>query len=761
MVLVIVALATVIALAVGAVGSGIIKLPGGLPGATSPAATGLDCGSLPPPDPAASPLAIDEPNVPSGPVESPPPIDNLATPVTGTLTLGDSSPVQAISVGADGASTTVSASGQPWDGLKIDVPAGAWPGATLQITAQPITSSDFGDLVTPISPLYTISGAEGLAPLPVTLKIPAVIPDDSFAMGFFYDGAGHLEGMPLLAEDGTSVTIATEHFSSFFLSLVKKALLPATIDSGFRPGVDDWQFTNYGSFIARNGHCAGQVLTEAWYYIERRLKEGASPLYGLFDNNGSEKTPSLWQDDSDGYRLASVAHGQYQAYTQSGADTSKLDDFFYSWRGLGFDALQYDAFRYSIAVTGEPQLVSLSDAQNGNGHVMLAYRVARSAIFVADPNYPAAWRLIPFDGTSGKFGTYSSGASAISIAQGEEVSYTNFVYKAKSALVDWSTLAAAWAAFDAGTIGNGVFPDYKLMAYDAEHHVWNEFTDGYTTDRPALYVLVVGPAGVDFTGASAFRGTTQIGSGGGNQHLKYAFFAISLVPGDNDIGFAIYFSQQNWTHTQTNPPPSRQVQDWSYVDFVRRRISLGPAATDTPTPSQVSPTAATPSPPAGIGAWVLTGTEPTQSVNQPDGCYNSQQVTIGGLSATTSGKCTWTGPDVDVYQQSEHSWSAAPPPRLAPGETLQITATASVAGNFLTVNLSGWATTSVRVDLVPGGGPQQGSVSVQTSEGNSVSDASSFEVPAGSEGSGMVIGLEFSGIGGSGVTNYTYEWQGP
>ncbi len=743
MVLVIVALATVIVLAVGAVGSGIIKLPGALPGATSPADTGLALGSLPPPDPAASPLAIDEPNVPSGPVESPPPIDNLATPVTGTLTLGDSSPVQAISVGADGASTTVSASGQPWDGLKIDIPAGAWPGATLQLSAQPITSSSFGDLVTPISPLYTISGAEGMAPLPVTLKIPAVIPDDSFAMGFFYDDAGRLEGMPLLAEDGTSVTVATQHFSSWFASLVKKARLPATIDSGFRPGVDDWQFANYGSFIAKNGHCAGQVLTEAWYYIERRLKEGASPLYGLFDNNGSEKTPSLWQDDSDGYRLASVAHGQYQAYTQSGADTSKLDDFFYSWRGLGFDALQYDAFRYSIAVTGEPQLVSIGDAQDSHLHAILAYRVAPSGIFVADPNFPAAWRLIPFNATSGKFGTYSSGASATAIAQGDEVSYTNFAYKAKTAMVDWSTLAADWAAFDAGTIGNGVFPDYKVMAYDEEHRAWNELTDGYTTETPALWVAVVGPADVDFTGATAFRGTTKIGSGGGSQRLGNQALAISLVPGDNDVGFSIYFSQQNWTHTEA----SNQVRDWSYVDFARRRVTVGPMATATA---------------ATGGQWVLTSTERDSGPFASSYDKPGEKLTVDSSSGRIAVLYNYDGPPY-LHYESSVSWGP-PPASAAPGDTW--TSTLSAAGTCSGDINEVWAAgVSAWAEWTEAGqnqfyGPSEWDVTVTCSRGSG-SASLSWAFPAHGQFTGDALEISVSGGGSLAYDTwvYHYEWR--
>jgi len=38
------------------------------------------------------------------------------------------------------------------------------------------------------------------------------------------------------------------------------------IDSGFRPGIDDWEFTNYGSYITPDGECEGQSLTALWYY---------------------------------------------------------------------------------------------------------------------------------------------------------------------------------------------------------------------------------------------------------------------------------------------------------------------------------------------------------------------------------------------------------------------------------------------------------------------------------------------------------------
>jgi len=492
--------------------------------------------------------------------------------------------------------------------------------------------------VTPISPLYTISGAEGMAPTPVTLTIPATIPDDSFAMAFFYDGSGRLEGMPLLAEDGTSVTVATQHFSSLFASLVKKALLPKEIDSGFRPGKDDWQFVNRGSFVAPNGQCAGQVLTEAWYYLERQRKGTGSPLYGIFDNNGGQPTRSLWEDDSYGYRLASVAQHQYEANTGPGTP----DKFFRSWRGLGFDALQYDAFRYAIAVTGEPQLVSISDAQDENGHAILAYRVAPSVIFVADPNYPAGLKYIPFDNQSGKFGTLLSGENWNEIAKGNARTYTNFAYKAKTALVDWSALAADWAAFDAGTIGNGIFPAYALqaLAKDAQGgDVWEPLVDGYQTSEKQMTVRMLDPKATDYMYMAVYRGT--------DPNFQTSVSALSpdlqieLNDGDNPLGI---YEEGATPASPTDPVTTK------YVDFVRLNVIFDPAGS--------------PSPATG-GHWVLTTTTPLYGGAAKSWHNDFESLVVDSTNGRISSTWDTDGPPKEHVETSV-SWGT-PPPTSAPG----------------------------------------------------------------------------------------------
>ena len=170
----------------------------------------------------------------------------------------------------------------------------------------------------------------------------------------------------------------------------------------------------------------------------------------------------------------------------------------------------------------------------------------------------------------------------------------------------------------------------------------------------------------------------------------------------------------------------------------------------------------TPSAAAGTGAWVLKSTEPLKEVPDSEGdCYNSQEVTVGELSATTYARCTWPSPAVDVWSRSQHSWSAAPPARLVAGEQWQITSTTSVEGTYLSAALTGGGSSWVRIDLVPGGGPYPGAGWASATEENTPASAvSEFTIPTGGEGGLMLVALSFQGPGGAGRTTYTYEWEG-
>ena len=217
------------------------------------------------------------------------------------------------------------------------------------------------------------------------VRVPVKVAAGDFAMGFYYDSTTkQLEGMPLISTDADSVTVGTRHFSDFFISEISDTLLSGDIDSGFRPGVDDWQFTNRGSYIAQGGHCEGQSLTALWYYCIQ--PDGADArLYGRYDNNGDQPpTPGFWYDDSLGYRFASIVQSDIDADsfanqmwdTLAGGKALQQDENG-NWQtvdvpGIG-DQATWDLFAYAMEVTKEPQLVGLFSSAGG-GHAMIVYR---------------------------------------------------------------------------------------------------------------------------------------------------------------------------------------------------------------------------------------------------------------------------------------------------------------------------------------------------------------------------------------------------
>ena len=318
--------------------------------------------------------------------------------ITGDISVG--TVVQAVSQSVDtsGGYVAYSNEGNTLDGFVINVPANSYSdGLTFNVSYAPITSHTFGADINPISPMIYVDNGVDFSSQVMYVRVPVTVPDGYFAMGFIYDvQTGQLEGMPLVSTDSDSITIGTCHFSNFFISMILGASLKPDIDSEFRPGVDDWEFTNYGSYITRGGECEGQSLTALWYFCTQPDGNDLC-LYGRYDNNGNQPTtPNLWQDDSLGYRLCSVIQ------TDIGT-TENFDSFWDVMNGKTVklvnnkwalvdvpglsDETQWNLFAYSIQVTGEPQLVGLfSDA--GDGHAMICYRINQGNLYVADPNYP-------------------------------------------------------------------------------------------------------------------------------------------------------------------------------------------------------------------------------------------------------------------------------------------------------------------------------------------------------------------------------------
>jgi hypothetical protein len=414
-------------------------------------------------------------------------------PEGGEIVLGELVEVASSDIGSSGGSVVVDNTGGPLDGLKIDVPAGAFAASkAFKVSYMELKDDSLGEYFNHLTPLIIIDNGGGYSEKLVTVKIPVSVPEGEFPMAFYYDkSTGKLEGIPTIARDQNSITIASRHFSDIVVSSIDQSVLygKGLIDSGFKTKVDNWQFVNKGSYIARGGHCAGQSITAMWYYTEKRLN-GAPALYGLYDDNGvpNPKTPALQEDDSLGYKFASTIQNDIRwdemANILDAQINAKYDDE---------DTLK--EFAYAILLTGEPQLASIWGEDTGSankdivGHAIVAYKVsmADGVLYVSDPNYPAdAARTIKLENLV--FKSYSSGSNADYIAQGRDVSYDRIRFLGKTAVIPWGDVAGRWAEFQEGTIGEDRFPACRLETNGVDG--MTGLTDGFYAAGPLVNISV-------------------------------------------------------------------------------------------------------------------------------------------------------------------------------------------------------------------------------------------------------------------------------
>ena len=372
------------------------------------------------------------------------PADERTTPMTGQLSVGASTELASQTIGTAGG--TIQATG-----LTIEFPASALGAdAGFAVSSAQITSQTFGEFITPVTPLYHVDDGDAELDAPVAVTLAAQIPDGSTAMAFYYDQvSGELTPLMPDSQSSSGMTVGATHFSDLFGALIDLQKIPTTVDSGFRVKKDDWQFPNEGSYAAPGGQCAGKVVSEIWYYADKHVRgSDTDHLYGQFDNNGAlAGTPDFWQDDSEAYRITAAVQVQPWANDFVGDAYRKAKD-------NPDDRFTYAALRSAIALSGEPQFLSIATAGDSSKHAIAVYRVEPNQLFVADPNFPGVARTIAYDPATGKLGPFLSGISTDAIAVAGFKSYTRFAYVPWRSNVSESTMAGLWAKLQAGKAGD-------------------------------------------------------------------------------------------------------------------------------------------------------------------------------------------------------------------------------------------------------------------------------------------------------------------
>jgi hypothetical protein len=361
--------------------------------------------------------------------------EKTATTTSGKFTLGAKVDVASQTIDTAGGTITVGSKGGPIAGMTLDVPQGSYEKSRdFKVSYRPIKASTYEN-ATPLGPLISVDNGGGYANEAMTLKIPVKIPAGESAVAVYYDEqTGEIEPMPLVTEDADSITVVTAHFTDISIVQIVKSLTAAAIaginvDSGFRPGADDWQFPNTGSYLEPGGNCNGMSGSAMWYYGTQKLAMKAPQLHDQFDRNGNKPaTPGTWQDDSWAYRYVSVLQVRLQP----------LENWFLDETAPPNDAAVFAAVAFAIGEKHLPQLLGIYGKVGG--HAILAYRVQGNKIWVSDPNTAGdTERTIEL--VDGKFTPYDGSVQS----DGTGYKFPEIYFEGAAGLVDYSVPAFYWS----------------------------------------------------------------------------------------------------------------------------------------------------------------------------------------------------------------------------------------------------------------------------------------------------------------------------
>ncbi|MBN1925400.1 MAG: PKD domain-containing protein [Prolixibacteraceae bacterium] len=494
------------------------------------------------------------------------------------------------SVPASGGSVVVNAPGNPVDGMIIKVPAGSYSQSRdFDIYTVEITSHDLGDFFNPITPLIIIENGGGYADSLMEVTIPITLPSGHIPLGFYYDDVdGVLEAIPVHNYSSSSITLLTRHFSpaadlksgstksekstestcNMVVSSISESLLQnqTIISSGFKVGVDNWEFVNRGSIIAPGGHCAGQNMAAMWYYYEKKLN-GEAPLFNRFST-----IDALWQDNAVGYRFCSVLQNDL-------ANEGLVINFFdkYIDKDQALDPIKFMTLAGAMLVTGEPQGVGIYKAEGKrndgstiySGHDLICHKISMTEkkLYICDPNHPGTERSI-----SMKNDRFEPVPIALSGEQPENM-FPFVTWYAKTAWIEWNLVEKRYDELLAGTIGTvspNTFPAYSIKVIgDLTHQKENI----YSTSNDTLTFYVECPtAELFYTGTDPRRIGLNIFDDNGQKvsvlTSKGEVYTI-LKPGANKLGFYVFgFGQYKNAKGETVNYPV-------YVNYEPITIELG------------------------------------------------------------------------------------------------------------------------------------------------------------------------------------------
>lgn len=376
--------------------------------------------------------------------------------------------------------------GDPLNGLTVTVPAAAYKAPTTwTIVADSTIVVPLPATFSQVGPALVIGNTQDYADSLMTLTMPIHLAAGQTAAPFYFDPAtGTLEGIPLVAATDTSMTLASKHFTSNEVAIPGSGLTGGGLRAGlrmgfgtvivvwvrtntaqligswlskFQPGVDDWEFTNYGDYISPGGDCEGMSVTAMyWHYYFN--PNGGAGLFHKFD----QSVANQW-DNIQGIRFAGSIQGDFDAVWRPGINQAQTLINQGRLHGTRPDLFTARWILLTIKLTGQPVLLNL--AGPAGGHAVVAYAAdfdgSDTNVAFADPNHPGVARVMSFDAT---------GMTPVSLqtsATGPASFFTVAWALSVTADVPLNQLLSREAEFRAGRAGSDRYPkNYHLERHD-------------------------------------------------------------------------------------------------------------------------------------------------------------------------------------------------------------------------------------------------------------------------------------------------------
>ena len=388
-------------------------------------------------------------------------------------------------VTSSGGTATLDRPGSSINGLTVVVPSGAFPvSQTIGISYASNTGFAIPARSRAISPVITFRMSDGrLAAKPMLITIPVTVPAGRFPQLLLRDVAtgrqellttvnftptsvtamtGHLNGARLMGNDGsfTRTNSALRSAARFDPASIGTVVVIDTPideleldhDTGFRPGVDSWEFATDETILA-DFTAPGLVATEAWYFIAKKRFNGN--LWKKF-----QEADGIEDSNRRGLRWVSTAdeeiYGRFIDELKALIEELKTSGVTRAELLQRLTTHSLNSVRNALMESpGEPQMVMLNNQDDAYEPLaVLVYRSTGKKLFAVDPVHPAQTLVLDF----------SSGSLApLTIAGLASTPFTSMMAPGFSLLAAVDELATGWDEVVDGTIGDDVFPVYRKM----------------------------------------------------------------------------------------------------------------------------------------------------------------------------------------------------------------------------------------------------------------------------------------------------------